>query len=210
MSSDAHASGDSEPASLEDIPAEWYDAFRHPRRVRLLAVLGASRTRLSLTELTTAIVENEPLECSTHRARDDVRLSLRHNHLPRLADYDIVEWDDENGVELVDELPIAPTTLTSLLEVCERENCKQLLDALVHPVRFRVCTMVADHDRPLDLERLASELAARDTDAFSDPEHGALLLSHTHLPMLADAGVLEFDHEAGVVAGREQAIPLVQ
>lgn len=210
MSSDTHSSGDSEPASLEDIPAEWYDAFRHPRRVRLLAVLGSSRTRLSLTELTTAIVENEPLECPTHRARDDVRISLRHNHLPRLADYGIVEVDDEDGVELVDEPPVAPTTLTSLLEVCERENCEQLLNALVHPVRFRVCSMVADYDRPLDLERLASELAARDIDALSNPERAALVLSHTHLPMLADAGVLEFDHESGRVTDRERAIPLVQ
>ncbi|ELY44685.1 DUF7344 domain-containing protein [Natronorubrum sulfidifaciens] len=210
MSSDVHSSGDNEQGSLENIPAEWYDAFSHPRRVRLLAILGASRTQLSVTELTTAIVENEPFDGSTAHARRDVQTSLRHNHLPRLADHGIITWDGETGVELVAELPVARTTLTSLLELCERENCGRLLEALVHPTRLRLCTMVTDHDRPLSVETLASRLVSHDAASPSDPERATLSLYHTHLPLLADAGLLEFDPEAGVVTGHAPVPSLVQ
>ncbi len=210
MSSDVHSSGDNEQDPLENIPAEWYDAFSHPRRVRLLAILGPSRTQLSVTELTTAIVENEPFDGSAEQARRDVRTSLQHNHLPRLADDGIITWDAEAGVELDAELPVDRATLTSLLELCERENCARLLEALVHPTRLCVCSMVTDRDHPLSVETLASRLVSHDATSLSDSERATLSLYHTHLPLLADTGLLEFDPEAGVVTGHAPVPALVQ
>ncbi|SIR77295.1 DUF7344 domain-containing protein [Natronorubrum thiooxidans] len=210
MSSDAHPSGASKRDSLENIPAECYDVFRHPRRIRLLKILSATQTRLSLTELTTALVESEGIDGSNEQTRDDVRISLMHTHLPRLADNDIIEWDTETGVALASEHPLPPADLASLLELCERKNCDRLLEVLVHPVRIGVFSMVSDSDQPLSVKTLASKLAARNVGSLSDSKRAMVLLHHTHLPMLADVGVLEFDHESGVVMGDEQAMSIVQ
>lgn len=210
MSSEAHFGGGSKRDPLEDVPAECYDVLRHPRRIRVLEVLGTHRTRLSLAELTTAIIERESLDVSNGQARHEIRISLVHNHLPRLAEYDLVDWDADTGAEIVDESPIHPADLSALLELCGGENGQELLEALVHPVRMRAVSILSAHDRPLSVEQLASELAARDVGTLSDPERAKIALYHAHLPMLADVGVLEFDHESGLVTRREQPMSISQ
>ena len=209
MSSEAHLGGDSERDPLENIPTECYDVLRHPRRLRVLAVLGTRRTRLSLMDLTTEIVEGEDRDVSTGQARHDVRISLVHNHLPRLAEYDLVEWDVDAGVELVGEPPVHPADISALLDLCDGEDDDRLLEALVHPVRMRVVSFLSERDRTVSIDTLASELAGRD-GVPSDPDRAKLSLHHAHLPMLADAGILEFDHEAGLVAPRQHVPTTLQ
>ncbi len=208
MSSEASSGGGSKQDPLADVPTECYDVLRHPRRLRLLEVLGTYRTRLTLEELTTELVERESLEVSTGQARHDVRVSLVHNHLPRLAEYDIVEWDAETGAELVDDPPVHPADLAGLLALCEGDRGQELLDAIVHPVRMPIVSVLSDHKRPLSVEQLASELVAHDTDV--DAERATLSLYHSHLPMLADVGVLEFDHESGLIVRDEQELSTIQ
>ncbi|WP_440770027.1 DUF7344 domain-containing protein [Natronorubrum sp. DTA28] len=208
MSSEASFGGGSERDPLADVPTECYDVLRHPRRLRLLEVLGTYRTRLTLEELTTELVERESLEVSTGQARHDVRVSLVHNHLPRLAEYDILEWDAETGAELVDEPPVHPADLAGLLALCDGDRGQELLDALVHPVRMPVVSVLSDHKRPLSVEQLASELVAHGVDI--DPEQARVSLYHSHLPTLADIGVLEFDHDSGLVVRHEQELSTIQ
>ncbi|MXV63611.1 ArsR family transcriptional regulator [Natronorubrum sp. JWXQ-INN-674] len=210
MSSKAYFGGDRERDPLENVPTECYDVLRHPRRLRLLEVLGTHQTRLSLTELTTAIVENEQFDVSNGQARHQVRISLVHNHLPRLAEYDIVDWDTETGAELVDEPPIHPADLSALLELCDGEDGSELLETLVHPVRMRVLSVLANHAQPLSIEQLASELAEYDIASLPDAERGKISLYHSHLPMMAELGVLEFDHESGLVSRRDQPMLIIQ
>lgn len=210
MSSDAHSSGDNGWGSLEGIPTGWYDVIRHPRRIHLLDILDDSHTPLSLTALTTAVVETEGGDVSNEQARHDVRVSLVHTHLPRLADAGVIEWDTETGVKFVDEPPIDPTALSTLLALCDCERCDRLLESLAHPVRMRVVSLVDDHDRPVSIDTLASKLAARNVDSLSDPERAMLSLHHTHLPMLADAGIIEFDYESGLVRQHERALSVIE
>lgn len=210
MSSEASFGGDSERDPLADVPTECYDVLRHPRRLRILEVLGTYRARLSLATLTTEIVERETVDVSNGQARHDVRVSLVHNHLPRLAEYDIVEFDTETGVELVDESPVHPADLSELLALCDGAGGHELLEAIVHPVRMRVVSVLSEHDRPLSVEQLASRLVACDGTTLSDPERAKISLYHAHLPVLADVGVIEFDHESGLVVRREQALSTIQ
>lgn len=208
MSSEAYLGGDSERDPLENVPAECYDALRHPRRLRVLAVLGRRRTRVSLTELTTAIVDGEGRDVSDGKARHEVRVSLVHNHLPRLADYDLVAFDTDTGAELVDEPPVHPADLSALLSLCEHEDGREMLETLVDPVRMRVVSVLSEHEA-ISVDRLASKLAGRD-GVPEDPERTKLSLHHSHLPRLADAGLLAFDPEAGLVARRERAPSITQ
>ncbi|WP_290812156.1 hypothetical protein [Halovivax sp.] len=65
------------------------------RRRRLLAHLRRHR-QSSLAECVRAIVEREgKRSLADDGARERVAISLVHDHLPRLADYDIVEYDAE-------------------------------------------------------------------------------------------------------------------
>lgn len=210
MSSKSSFGGNSERDPLENVPTKCYDVLRHPRRIRILEALGTHQTRLSLSELTTAITDGEQFDVSNGQARHEVRISLVHNHLPRLAEYDMVDWDTETGAELVDGSPVHPTDLASLLDLCDGENGTQLLETLVHPVRMRVLSICADHARPLSVEQLASELVEYDIEAFSDAEQATIALYHSHLPMMADVGVLEFDHESGLVMQHEQVLSIVR
>lgn len=200
MNSDPHRGATSERDPLDDVPAEYYDVLRHPRRIRLLAVLGSRPGRLSLAELASAIVEREG-DASTERARREVRVSLVHNHLPRLSEYGLVEWDRSTGAELVAELPVHPADLSALLERCEGDAGRQVLEALVDPVRMRIVSMLSASDQPLSIDVLASRLAARDVGPDSQ-ERAKLVLHHVHLARLEDNEIVAFDADTGLV-GRD-------
>ncbi|MDS0473895.1 ArsR family transcriptional regulator [Natrinema sp. 1APR25-10V2] len=209
MSSDAHLGGDSTPDPLANVPAECYEILRHPRRLRLLEVLGTQETRLTVSELTTELLERTATDTSTGQARHDVRISLVHNHLPRLEEYDIVDWNDD-GAALVDESPVHPADISVLLDLCETERAEQLLETLVDPVRMRLLTVLEDGGRPLSVDQLAAELTALDGGPLSNAKRAKVALHHSHLPAMADAGVLDYDPESGLVTQYDHAVSLVQ
>ncbi|WP_408959335.1 ArsR family transcriptional regulator [Natrinema sp. 74] len=205
MSSDAHLDGDGTPDPLANVPTECYEILRHPRRLRLLEILGTRGTQLSLSELTTELLERT----ATDRPRRDVRISLVHSHLPRLEDHGIVDWDDD-GVALVDEPPVHPTDIAVLLDLCETERAERLLETLVDPVRMRLLAVLEDDDQPLSVDRLAAELTALEGGPLSNPDRAKVALLHSHLPAMTDTGILEYDSESGLVSQRDHVVSLVQ
>ncbi|OAQ52733.1 hypothetical protein HTG_10425 [Natrinema mahii] len=208
MSSDAHL-GDDVSHPLANVPTECYEILRHPRRLRLLEILGSHETRLSLSELTTALIERAATDGHVDRRRREVRISLVHNHLPRLADYDILEWDGD-GVALVDESPVHPADLSVLLDLCGDGDGAELLETLVDPVRMRLLSVLADGDRPQSVEQLAGRLATPDGGPFADPDRAAIALHHSHLPAMAAVGVLNYDPDSGLVTRYDDAVSIVQ
>ncbi|WP_049988942.1 DUF7344 domain-containing protein [Natrinema salifodinae] len=208
MSSDAHLGGDSTPDPLADVPTECYEILRHPRRLRILEVLGTRQTRLDLSELTTELLERTTGDSSNGQARQEIRITLAHNHLPRLDDYDIVDWTDE-GIALVDEPPVHPADISVLLELCDSENAERLLETVVDPVRMRLLLLLENEDRPLSIDQLAAQLGSRD-GPLSDPNQAKIALHHSHLPALADVGVLSYDHDSGLVTRYDHAVSIVQ
>ncbi|WP_226481306.1 DUF7344 domain-containing protein [Natrinema amylolyticum] len=206
MSSDAHLGG-SMPDPLATVPTECYEILRHPRRLRLLEVLGCRQTRLSLSELTTALIDETT--GSNGQTRHEVRISLVHNHLPRLEDYEIIDWTDD-GVALVDEPPVHPADLSVLLDLCEDENARTLLETLVDPVRMRLLAVLEEADQPLSLEQLASRLSAHDGGPFADAERATIALHHSHLPAMAEIGVIGYDHDSRLVTRYDQVVSIVE
>jgi len=209
MSSDAHLGGDTLPDPLSDVPTECYEILRHPRRLQILEVLGTRGARLCLPELTTELIDRTEPSRSNGRARHDVRISLVHNHLPRLVDYEIVDWDDD-GVALVDESPVHPADLSVLLELCETDRAEGLLETVVDPVQMRLLAALEDDGRPLSIEQLAARLSAHDGGPFPDPDRAAVALHHSHLPALSDVGVVDYDHESKLVTRSDDVISIVQ
>lgn len=197
MSSDAQTSGDGGQGELTAVSREWYDVLRHPRRIHLLAALeNGSRT---LEELVDAIAARESAD------RGEIRIALVHNHLPRLADHGILEWDGETVSRPIERsLPV--TDLSGLLEEGDRADGRTL-ETLVHPVRTRLYAMLAELNRPVSVEALAAELVERDGDSFSERSEAGLALYHVHLPAMADVGAIEFDPRSGTVRGPDRSAP---
>ncbi|MFD1563801.1 ArsR family transcriptional regulator [Haloarchaeobius amylolyticus] len=208
MSSDAHI-GDDAPGPLIDVPAECYEVLRSPHRLRVLEVLGRRDTRLPPAELTTALVDRMESDLPTGQARHEVRISLAHNHLPRLEDAGLVDWA-EAGVALVDDPPVQPAAIASLLELCEDEHAETLLEALVDPIRMCILSVLEETDRPLSLEQLATHLGAHVGGPFCDVERAAIALHHSHLPAMADVGVVSYDPDSKLITRDDESIPIVQ
>lgn len=204
MSSDGRTGGDGSGWSLAEIPPEWYDTLRHPRRIRLLDALQDGRSPFTLTELSAAVVDREQSGASDEAALDDVRISFVHNHLPRLAEFGLLEWDGET-VTLVDDAPLPVRDLSTLLETSDAQN--RLLEVLAHPVRMQLYATLRERDSPSSVEQLATALADSEAVSLSSTDEARIALHHSHLPAMDDVGALEFDRQSGTVRRSDRSTP---
>lgn len=79
----------------------------------------------------------------------------------------------------------------------DRDNLDALFRALANECRRELVSVLERRATShVDVETLAHQLAA--TGAVDD-RTAVTELHHVHLPMLDEAGVLEYDHERGVV-----------
>ncbi|RQG94441.1 DUF7344 domain-containing protein [Natrarchaeobius chitinivorans] len=97
-----------------------YSIMANRRRRRVLSRLDENE-RMTVTELTAELAECESTatdRTGTSTEYRNVRISLVHNHLPRLADHGIVEWepheDDAVVAAAFDEHPVLETELEFL------------------------------------------------------------------------------------------------
>ena len=205
MSSDAHTGETSTQEPLANVPAAHFDVLQHPRRLTILEELARRGDRRSLDELTVAVLDRSPDGTDSGRSPREVRTSLVHNHLPRLEDCGVVEWDPDVGAELDDSFPLEAAHLSSLLEFFDTTDGAEIFEAVVHPVRLQLCSILADAGRPSSLDRLAGELAG--TAVVDDADRAAIELHHIHLPALEAAGVLEYDADSRLVRRTDRSIP---
>ncbi|ELZ06749.1 hypothetical protein C480_06942 [Natrialba aegyptia DSM 13077] len=175
---------------------------------------------LSLSELTTELLQREDTSVSDGQARHEVRLSLVHAHLPRLADHGLVELDREAAataasdtdtdidtdteptaltVSLIDEPPLSPAILSLLLET-DADAGATLLDRLVHPVRLRLLEFIGTQDGPVSVDELATVLATRLEVGPTERCEATIELHHNHLPALADIDAIAYDRRASQVS----------
>ncbi|WP_459886398.1 DUF7344 domain-containing protein [Halostagnicola bangensis] len=189
MSSDAHFGGDSRRNSLSNIPAKCYDVLRHPRRLRVLEILGSTGREMTVSELVTEIRARDG---SGELSERQLRTSLVHSHLPRLADHDIIIWDGETA-SVGTNAPLPPMNVAVLLEACSSTD-EKLLETVVHPVRMPTLRLLEEHAQGCSIDILAEQLATLEVDTISDSQTAKIALHHSHLPALADIDVLEYEN----------------
>ncbi|WP_231188259.1 hypothetical protein [Haladaptatus sp. DYF46] len=84
-------------SSSPDLPLDTiFDVLSHSRRRQILSYLSQTEDNLvTVAELVTVISKHESeSEMSVQRTQDDaVGIALRHNHLPKLADAGVIEFD---------------------------------------------------------------------------------------------------------------------
>lgn len=201
-------------------PPDWhgtaFEVLADPRRRFLLAVLDDRSEPVALETLATDVATRErdtPI-VTTERTRS-VRLECVHNHVPRLAEAGIVT-ETANGssrrLALADHPMLEAEWVRSLIDRPTGGPGRDpaLLDRtleVLRPARRRtVCRLLARHDRlPVhDLSMLlvaetSEELDLVDVDE-TDRKPVQTRLVHDDLAALADAGLVAFDREDGVVS----------
>lgn len=77
----------------------------------------------------------------------------------------------------------------------------RLLDTLANPRRRRVVRRLSERDAPIAFERLVEDVAAEERDRVDEDDCDGvrIALHHSHLPKLADAGVIVVNHDAETV-----------
>ncbi|ELZ06258.1 hypothetical protein C482_00510 [Natrialba chahannaoensis JCM 10990] len=210
MSSDVHFGDTGEPDPLADVPTERYDVLRHPRSVRILSLLSdADDYTHTLSELTTALVEQTGADASTGQRRDEIRIDLVHHHLPRLDAHGLIDWSpadaaadatsDDGTATLIEEPPISPDILSLLLETGSGAE-ETLLDRLVHPVRLELLEYIENADKTMSVDELATALATTLSVGPTDAYKATIELHHNHLPALAEIDAIDYDREAQQVS----------
>lgn len=101
------AVGDSDPISIdaEGTLDELYSALASERRREVLSVLIRESTPMDVRKLARQITVQEACDNSkmvTEESIREVHVTLHHNHLPKLADLNLIAYDtDEETVEEV-------------------------------------------------------------------------------------------------------------
>lgn len=91
----------------------------------------------------------------------------------------------------------------------DRQN--ELFEVLAHPRRRFVLQYLQTTDTPLLVDKMATELVARDGHRTVSPRSSdgkkavEMSLAHSHLPKLDDTGFVQYDATRGTVALAERA-----
>lgn len=76
--------------------SERYDLLADERRRTVLTVLEHLQTPVELSELATEIVDREGASAIDQESRTQVEIALHHNHLPKMDDLGVVDYDYES------------------------------------------------------------------------------------------------------------------
>ena len=96
------------------------DVCRHQHRRIVLALLATEQRSLNLNDLTKSVIKYNHQASPTTVSADvltEIRLSLYHNHLPKLASEGLVTFDrDRQLVEPTEQFEQVQPTLATILD----------------------------------------------------------------------------------------------
>lgn len=95
------------------------------------------------------------------------------------------------------------TSITDSTDRRSSEEVDRFYRALANH-RRRIAIRVLETNRVMELDALADAIASREPDG-RDEEEVRITLVHQHLPLLSDAGIVEYDRDAGRVTIEQTA-----
>jgi len=136
-------------------------------------------------------------------------VALHHRLVPALTDVGFLEQSDDETIALGEHPAFDDPQLEALVST-RHDADDATLDAVFRAVadarRRTIVSILAAAGRPLELEPLARRVAAREAEttgrqvARDRVDDVRTALVHVHVPMLADATIVEYDAETGRVA----------
>ena len=193
-----------------------FDVLADSSRRRVLSTLLEQEEPLSLETLATDVaVREHGSPVVTEAQSRTVHIELVHNHVPRLLGCGVLRKVGDDGtrrIALADHPLLEAEWVTRLLGTStdgpeyDEGTLNQTLEAF-QPARRRIaCAVLSKHDESLPVADLAAMLVAREDDtrlvdvSETDWRPVETTLAHTHLPALADAGLVEYDASSETVA----------
>jgi len=159
------------------------DRRRRAALTQLLAARGSTPVDILATRVAAAEPGGKPVDAERRR---DVALDLRHVHLPHLDAVGLIDLSDDGAIA-TERAARFERALGLADGVADPDAA---IDALADHRRRAVLRHVASNDGAMDLDALATRIAA---ESGADRDAAAIELHHSHLPKLDDAGFLAYD-----------------
>jgi len=181
------------------------ESVSNGRRRRILSILRDADDPIDESTLARRLAVEDPAADASEEGTRSVRVDLAHVHLPKLEDAGLVERDD--GAVTTGSHPILDEPEFDRILDGEGDRLDERLSCLAHERRRVVLTVLDGRSGPVPQQAVAHEVVCRErgVDPSAEAVESALRsLHHVHLPKLADAGLVEFDREAGTVTGADR------
>ena len=182
---------------------------QRPRRTLLGELYEQSPGGVSTDRLAETLEESAGEGSRESNEGDQIEIALYHNHLPKLEDAGLVSRGGADSVVLGDHSAFEDTGIVEVI-TGEADATPAALDALfeglAHSRRRLVLDVLSHQLHPIHVETLAREVRARELGvteqdvSAKQAERTAVSFYHSHLPKLADAGLLSWDRADDIVA----------
>ncbi|MFD1564914.1 hypothetical protein ACFR99_15355 [Haloarchaeobius amylolyticus] len=198
---------------------EFFDALADTRRRTVLRLVHRqSPDRIGKDDLARHLAAVTMDKRSAEVTDEDHRqalVDLHHRLVPALIDVGLLEESDDGTVALGEHAAFDDPHLEAVVSTrhgADDATLDAVFRALADEHRRAILSILVDADRPLETETLARRIAARKAEttarevARDRVDEVLTSLVHVHVPMLADASLVEYDPETGRVADGDQPI----
>jgi hypothetical protein len=181
---------------------------RNRRIVSTVRERDAPSSKDELAARLAAGTDELPTAAARERGRS-IRLHLVHAVLPELDDAGLVRWDRTSGLVAAAAHPLFDDAGIEQL-LAAGEEWDDEFSAVARERRLVLLDALARRDEAMDRRELAAAVHGREARRpDAEPSTvGAVRASlhHVHLPVLADAGLVEYDPGAGRVAAADHPL----
>lgn len=190
-----------------------FDALANRHRRRLLGVVyaraPATSTRDELARRLASGEHEKPPAQVTESERQQALIDLHHIHLPKLDAVGLVDQDtDAETVSLASHPAFEDAGVQRIIEErarADQQELDSLFQALANSLRRTILDVLSHQYQQIKTETLVREVIASE-EQFSESEVDAAetearvaTLCHTHLPLLDEAGLIEYDPDEQMV-----------
>lgn len=182
---------------------------QRPRRKLLGELYEQSPGGVSTDRLVETLRESTGEGSESSNESEQAEIALYHRHLPQLEDAGLVSREGTDSVVLGDHFAFQDTGIVEVITGeadATPESLDGLFEGLAHSRRRIILDALSHQLHPIHVETLAREVRARELDVTEQDvspeqaERTAISFYHSHLPKLADAGLLSWDREDNIVA----------
>jgi DNA-binding transcriptional ArsR family regulator len=181
---------------------EVFTALAHQRRRATISVLQRL-DRPTLEELAVHLVTAETGKSLLDVTEDEtarMKMTLKHVHLPQLAELDLLTRED-GRVRTTQHPALQDPKMTEIIET-DAPEWDTVLTALADKRRRIILSILSMNETPMcrdELARQVARIAERDSDGVVSVERMCQQLHHRHLPELEDATLVTYDIDAETV-----------
>lgn len=179
------------------VAGSTFDICADRTRWQLLRVLRSHAGWLTEGRLAAKLVAAIPGKDEQADGRG-LRVKLRHTHLPKLADRDLLAWNEGEGVVRRTETTAAVVDRFADAMEIVADTADLSARSLADERRREILALLGAEPGPLSRAQLARAIAT--DDGRHSVTDLSIALHHKHLPKLEDSGLVEYDPEAETVA----------